>query len=150
MGAGKIDLDEAVGFVVFQAHQAMRQAMFRVFRDEGVEVTPEQWVVMVRLWARDGRSQTELGRDTLRDKPTLSRMLDTMEERGWLQRVASPDDLREKEVRLTPRGRALEQKLVPLARTLVKRIVAGIDAGTLETTFAALRRMTANVRTATP
>jgi hypothetical protein len=35
MGAGKIDLDEAVGFVVFQAHQAMRQAMFRVFRDEG-------------------------------------------------------------------------------------------------------------------
>ena len=54
MGAGKIDLDEAVGFVVFQAHQAMRQAMFRVFRDEGVEVTPEQWVVMVRLWAGGG------------------------------------------------------------------------------------------------
>jgi len=51
----KIVLDEAVGFIVFQAHQAMRQAMYRCFRERGVEITPEQWVVLVRLWERDRR-----------------------------------------------------------------------------------------------
>src|SRR5215213_5850696 len=128
----KIDLDEAVGFVVFRAHQAMRQAMFRDFRQLGVELTPEQWVVLVRLWQRDGRSQNELCQDTFRDRPTMSRMIDAMEARGWVTRRASASDAREREIRLTAGGRALERTLVPVARALVARILEGIDGATLQ------------------
>jgi MarR family transcriptional regulator, organic hydroperoxide resistance regulator len=142
----KIVLDDAVGFIVFQAHQAMRQAMYRVFRERGAELTPEQWVVLVRLWERDGRTQSELCEATMRDRPTMSRMLDGMAERGWIERRLDPADGRNRTVHLTREGRALEGKLVPLVKQrLWPQILDGIDAAELATTLRCLRRMTKNL-----
>jgi DNA-binding MarR family transcriptional regulator len=142
---GKIVLDEAVGFVVFQAHQAMRQEMYRRFARLGLEMTPEQWAVLVRLWERDGRSQNDLSEVTLRDKHTISRMLDGMVERGWVERRPDPSDGRSKLVFLTRTGLALEAQLVPLAEELVGDMLRGIPAEELAVTLRTLRTMAANV-----
>jgi DNA-binding MarR family transcriptional regulator len=142
---GKIVLDEAVGFVVFQAHQAMRQEMYRRFAELGVDMTPEQWAVLVRLWERDGRSQNDLSEVTLRDKHTISRMLDGMVERGWVERRPDPNDGRAKLIFLTRVGLALEAQLVPLAETLVREMLRGIPAEDLQVTLRTLRKMSTNV-----
>jgi DNA-binding MarR family transcriptional regulator len=142
---GKIVLDEAVGFVVYRAHQAMRQELYRRFARLGLAMTPEQWAVLVRLWERDGRSQNDLSEVTLRDKHTISRMLDGMEERGWLTRRADPNDGRGRLVFLTRAGLALEAQLVPLARELVTDVLRGIDAADLEVTLRTLRKMGDNL-----
>jgi DNA-binding MarR family transcriptional regulator len=142
---GKIVLDEAVGFVVYRAHQAMRQEMYRRFARLGLEMTPEQWAVLVRLWERDGRTQNDLSEVTLRDKHTISRMLDGMEARGWLVRRADPGDGRGRLVFLTQAGLALEAQLVPLARELVADVLRGIDAQDLQVTLRTLRQMGDNL-----
>jgi DNA-binding MarR family transcriptional regulator len=144
---GKIVLDEAVGFVVFQAHQAMRQEMYRRFARLGLEITPEQWAVLVRLWERDGRSQNDLSEVTLRDKHTISRMLDGMVDRGWVERRPDPSDGRSKLVFLTRTGLALEARLVPLAEELVHEMLRGIDADELQLTLQTLRKMAENLAT---
>ena len=144
---GKIVLDEAVGFVVFQAHQAMRQEMYRRFARLGLEITPEQWALLVRLWERDGRSQNDLSEVTLRDKHTISRMLDGMVERGWVERRPDPNDGRSKLVFLTRTGLALEARLVPLAEELVHEMLRGIDADELQLTLQTLRKMADNLAT---
>jgi DNA-binding MarR family transcriptional regulator len=143
--AGKIQLDDAIGFIVYRAHQALRQSMFLTFRGLGVEMTPEQWVVLVRLWEKEGRTQGELCADTARDKPTLSRMLDGMEERGWVVRRPSPGDARERLIFLTRAGRDLEATLVPVARSLIARLSTGVSERDLLTTLTTLRRITANL-----
>ena len=142
---GKIVLDEAVGFVVFRAHQGMRQEMYRRFARLGLEMTPEQWVVLVRLWERDGRTQNQLSDETLRDKYTMSRMLDGMEKRGWLERRPDPGDGRSRLVFLTRAGLELEARLVPVARELVEDLLRGIPEDELEITLRTLRRMADNV-----
>jgi DNA-binding MarR family transcriptional regulator len=142
---GKIVLDEAVGFVIFRAYQAQRQALYRRFAKVGIEMTPEQWAVLVRLWERDGRSQNDLAEVTLRDKHTISRMLDGMVERGWLERRSDPSDGRGKLVFLTRAGVALEAQLVPLARALVTDFLRGIPEDELQITLKTLRRMSANL-----
>ena len=142
---GKIVLDDAVGFIVFRAHQAMRQEMYRRFAARGIDMTPEQWVVLVRLWERDGRSQNELSDQTLRDKHTMSRMLDGMVQRGWLERRPDPLDGRSRLVFLTRAGLELEVTAVPIARALVEDLLAGIPAKELEITLRTLRRMSANL-----
>ena len=142
---GKIVLDEAVGFVVFRAHQGMRQEMYRRFARLGLEMTPEQWVVLVRLWERDGRTQNQLSDETLRDKYTMSRMLDGMEKRGWLERRPDPGDGRSRLVFLTRAGLELEARLVPVARELVEDLLRGIPEVELEITLRTLRRMADNV-----
>jgi DNA-binding MarR family transcriptional regulator len=142
---GGIVVDNAIGFWIHRVYQATRNEMFRLFRDLGEDVTPEQWAVLIRLWEQDGRTQSELSDATFRDRPTMSRILDGMQERGILEREVDPNDSRVRIVRLTRRGRALQKKLVPVVQGLVERAVDGIDEKDLVTTRSTLRKMFANV-----
>lgn len=142
---GGIVVDKAIGFWIHRVYQATRNEMYRRFREVGEEITPEQWAVLIRLWERDGLTQTALSEDTFRDKPTMSRILDGLATRGIVERRVDPDDARVRTVHLTRRGRDLEKKLVPVARALVEQLVDGIDERALVTTRATLARMFANV-----
>jgi DNA-binding MarR family transcriptional regulator len=140
-----IVLDNALAYWIHRVYQASRNAMFESFREQGEEVTPEQWIVLVRLWEQDGRTQTELGASTYRDRPTMSRILSGMERRGLVKRKRDASSARIWRVHLTARGLALRAVLVPRARALVERSLRGIDPAHLEITRNTLQRMFNNV-----
>ncbi|CAN5884221.1 MarR family transcriptional regulator [soil metagenome] len=140
-----ITLEKALAYWIHRVYQAERNEMFRELRQHGEELTPEQWIVLVRLWEEDGRTQTDLGASTFRDRPTMSRILDGMEKRGVLERRADPDDARVWRVHLTAQGKALRKKLVPSARHLVERAQRGIPERDLVTTRETLVQMFANL-----
>ena len=140
-----IVLDNAIGFWVHRVYQAARNEMYRAFREHGLEITPEQWTILLALWERDGRSQSELCEATFRDAPTMSRMIDSLVRQGLVVRRNDAADARAKLVWLTDAGRAIKKKLVPAARTLVERMTAGIPEMDMQTTREALRRMFANL-----
>ncbi len=142
---GSVVVDNAIGFWIHRVYQASRNDMYRQFRAHGEDITPEQWAVLIRLWERDGRPQSELSDATFRDAPTMSRILDVLVARGLLERRPDPTDGRVRVIHLTRQGRALEQKLVPLVEAIVARMVEGIDERALTTTRTALRRMFANL-----
>lgn len=142
---GGIVVENALGFWIHRVYQATRNEMYRAFREHGEEITPEQWAVLIRLWERDARSQSDLSDATFRDRPTMSRIVDSMETRGLIERHADEKDARVRVVRLTRRGKDLKKKLVPVVEQIVQRMVAGIDEAELTTTRNTLRRMFDNV-----
>jgi DNA-binding MarR family transcriptional regulator len=143
--SGKIVLENALAFAVYHAYQRLRTALYREFHGHGLDITPEQWMVLVRLWAEDGIAQSVLCDRTLRDRPTMTRILDTMEGSGLVVRRPHPDDGRSRLVFLTREAKALEKRLVPLAAAMVDRLEAGIPARDLEITRRTLRRIVENM-----
>lgn len=142
-----IRLDSAMAFWVHRVYQAQRNAMYRAFREKGVELTPEQWSVLVRLWERDGRTQSDLCESTFRDRPTMSRMIDALENAGLVTRRATEGDARAKLVFLTAAARELKPKLVPVAKRLVSQMLEDIPERDLETTRATLQKIFVNLDT---
>lgn len=142
---GGIDIEKALAYWVHRVQSAARTTMFREFRRAGEDITPEQWMVLVRLWERDGRTQTELGQATFQDRPTMSRILAGMETRGWLTKRADPESARIWRVHLTALGRSLKSKLVPAAERLVTDMQRGIAEKDLELTRRTLERLFANL-----
>jgi len=142
----RVALERALPFLIHGCYQQLRSVTYKEFASHGLELTPEQWIVLVQLWQKDGQSQSALSELTLRDKPTMSRILDTMEKGGLVERVVDEHDARSRRVVLTARGRGLQSELVPLARKLVARLEAGISERDLETTHRTLSRMLANLR----
>jgi MarR family transcriptional regulator, organic hydroperoxide resistance regulator len=141
-----IVVDNAIGFWIQRVYQSTRNEMYRLFREEGGEdITPEQWMVLIRLWERDERTQADLCEATSRDAPTMSRIVDGMERRHLLSRKSHPDDGRVRVIHLTRKGRELEKKLVPIAKKIVTRLVRGIPEEDLTTTRATLKRMFENL-----
>src|ERR1043165_9814829 len=96
-----IVVEKAIGFWLNRVYQRTRSEMYRLFAEHGEEVTPEQWMVLIRLWEKDAVSQSELSDATLRDAPTMSRILRGMEERSLVQRHRSKEDARVQTVYLT-------------------------------------------------
>jgi DNA-binding MarR family transcriptional regulator len=143
--ADGVIVDKAIGFWVNRVYQSSRAELYRLFAEQGEEITPEQWMVLIRLWEKDGVSQTELSDATLRDAPTMSRIVRGMEERGIISRQRSTEDGRIQTVHLTRKGRALKDKLVPVARGLVTRMARGVTAADLATTRSTLVRMFENL-----
>jgi DNA-binding MarR family transcriptional regulator len=140
-----IVLENALAFWVNRFYEVSRRAMYREFRTFGVEVTPEQWLVLVRLWERDERSQRELAEAIGRDAPTTSRIIDAMERAKLVSRAADPDDARGKRVRLTAKARGLRQALVPVVKKMVAKMEHGVPEKDLEVTRQTLQRLTENL-----
>jgi DNA-binding MarR family transcriptional regulator len=140
-----IVVEKAIGFWLNRVYQRTRSEMYRVFAEHGEDVTPEQWMVLIRLWERDGLSQSEVSELTLRDAPTMSRILRVMEQRGYVERKTSRDDARVHFVHLTRHGRSLKKKLVPLVRELVERTARGIDPTDIAHLRCTLKRMFENL-----
>lgn len=141
----QVVLEKALPFLIHACYQQLRSLTYKEFLQHGLELTPEQWVVLVRLWEKDGQSQTALSESTLRDRPTMSRILDTMEKSELVERCVDPNDARSRLVRLTRAGKGLQARLVPVAKKLVTRLEADIPERDLELTHRTLSRMLQNL-----
>jgi DNA-binding MarR family transcriptional regulator len=87
-----------------------------------------QFPVLASLWCNDGQSIRDLARSARTSEPTMVRTIDRMQRDGLVTREAGETDRRTVQVRLTDRGRALRELLIPEAREIVDIAIAGIDA----------------------
>ena len=80
------------------------------------------------LWARDGRTATELAGGACVEPGTMSRTLTSLERAGLLTRETSATDRRAVTVTLTPKGRDLQPKVEAVWRELSRRTCAGLSS----------------------
>jgi DNA-binding MarR family transcriptional regulator len=140
-----IALEMALGFWVYQVNQVLRRELYRAFAGMGLDITPEQWMVLVRLWEQDGCSQNDLADGTCKDRPTISRVLDVMERNGLVTRTAHPADRRQRVVLLTRKGKDLQRTAVPRVREIVAALEQGVPEADLEVTLRTLQRIAHNL-----
>jgi DNA-binding MarR family transcriptional regulator len=128
---------------VRDAHRAFQHVLEQRIAPFGV--TRGQWYFLRVLWIEDGLTQRELSARVGMMEPTTVIALRGMEKAGLLRRARSRDDRRRAHVWLTPEGRRLQKRLLPLARRIVARAEKGIPPGDLATFRAVIARMTKNL-----
>jgi DNA-binding MarR family transcriptional regulator len=127
------------------ANTALARRLQKYFRENGLDLTVEQWSVLVHLWKQDGVSQQELCVKTSRDKPSITRLIDNMEKQGLVQRVASPDDRRINLVTLTDAARNMRDLSMQLAHQTLLDGLEGISAEDIEVTRRVLTQVYENL-----
>ena len=118
--------DNAPAYLIQRTARLLRVLFLKVVDTSETGVTPEMWLVLSRLLARDGQSQTEIGEALFRDRPNTSRILAGLEQRGFVVRVSDPDDRRRACVKITPTGRAFVVERAPRAIEVRDRLYEGI------------------------
>jgi DNA-binding MarR family transcriptional regulator len=91
------------------------------------EVSFGHWAFLRILWEHDGLTQRELSVQAGVMEPTTFAALKAMEQLGYVERRQLPDNRKNIYVFLTPKGRALKEKLVPLAEEVNRVAVAGLN-----------------------
>ena len=93
-------LDRNFGLILHDVARLLRTDFDRRVRELGL--TRSQWWVLTHLFREDGLTQTQLADVMEIEKPSLGRLLDRLEAKGWVRREADPTDRRVKRIHLTP------------------------------------------------
>ena len=104
-----------------RAMRLHRHLMFRVLAEQGT--TPGQALCLRIVAAHAGATQREIGELLYLAPPTVTSMLKRMEQSGTVSREADPDDQRVTRVRLTSRGRAMDDELRGILAARIGRLL---------------------------
>jgi MarR family transcriptional regulator, organic hydroperoxide resistance regulator len=103
------------------------------------------WTFLRILWETDGLTQRELSEQAGVMEPTTFSALKTLEKLGYVTRQRLPDSRKKIYVFLTPKGRTLKGKLVPLAEEVNEIAVRGAPSADIAATRRTLLVMIENL-----
>jgi DNA-binding MarR family transcriptional regulator len=92
------------------------------------------WAFLRILWETDGLTQRELSDQAGVMEPTTFAAIKVMEKQGYVMRVRRPENKRKVYIHLTPKGRLLKSKLVPLAEEVNNIGIRGIKGADVAAT----------------
>lgn len=136
-------MNERLAHIIREAARALARAL--TVRLAGHGVSFGHWAFLRILWERDGLTQRELSEMAGVMEPTTFAALKAMEELGYVERRQMPENRKNVYVYLTPQGRALRKKLVPLAEDVNKVATRGVTAEDLAATRRVLLAMLDNL-----
>jgi DNA-binding MarR family transcriptional regulator len=96
-------------------------------KSNGINISKEQFIVLKYLNEKDGRKQNDLAFITNRSKTALTRLINTMEKKGYVSRSICEMDKRINHIYLTPLGREIWKKAYPFFLEIIEELQKGIS-----------------------
>jgi MarR family transcriptional regulator for hemolysin len=138
------DLSRNFGFLLNDVARLMRTIFDRRVRRLGF--TRSQWWVLNHLFRNDGVTQSELAEILEVEKATLGRLLDRMEQKGWIRRESDAGDRRAKRVFLTEEVEPAIKAMRAAAAEVRRDAAVGLSASQQEQFVDALLAIKANLQ----
>ncbi len=135
--------DDRIAHLVKDATRALVRALQTRLSDHSVSFG--HWAFLRILWVRDGLTQRQLSDEAGVMEPTTVTAIRAMEELGYVSRRQLPENRKNIYVYLTPKGRSLEGKLVPMAEEVNHVALAGVSGRDAKTARAVLMAMIENL-----
>jgi DNA-binding MarR family transcriptional regulator len=136
-------IDAAVPYLMNRIANRLNRRLEALLRTQGL--TFRHWRVLAFLAATERRTIVDLAEYTVIPHSTLSRFVARMERAGLVRRADATHDLRAVELALTPSGRKLYQRILPLTLGLNEELLVGFDAAERRQLVALLARMRDNL-----
>ncbi len=111
-------------------------------------VTADQFVVLSLLADEDGITQKSIVERTASDPNTITAILRLLEQQGFVERKTHGKDRRARCVFLTPKGRALQQKIADGVEPLLTELWESIDQRLVEDLLSSLDAITHTMKSA--
>lgn len=139
------ELDETITYKVYRSGRLLRHFLQQKLKIDERHLTPEQFFILLRLYVKDGQTQRELADKILNDHPNITRLVDKLEQKAYVQRANNEKDRRSYLITLSSKGRAFCASRVPLIHQERERILKGLTKKELDMFKSILRRIEANI-----
>jgi len=139
------DENESLAMLLDRSTRDLGISLQRIFKDNGFDITVEQWMILLLLWKKNGRTQQEIANIIGKDKGTISPQIDGLQKRDLNMRMQDQNDKRHNLICLTRKGREMEDKLVPLGFANIEIAQYGITEEDMKTCKEVLRRICRNL-----
>ena len=139
-----IDFESSIGPWLGKTVKIVDYYLQEALRNQDLDLTKEQMVVLKKLHDLDGLNQNELAFLTLRNKSSLTRLLRKMENKKYISRKQSVEDKRVNNVFLTKYGREVFKKTRPIIKQIIDIMEDNISNKEKEKTISLLKKIQFN------
>ena len=136
-------LDSYLPYLLNRAGARIATAFGEEMRPLGASL--QMWRVLAALREKDGRRMGDLSLTTSIEVSTLTRLVDNMEKKGLVARRRDAADSRAVLLHVTPAGRRLTRRMLPIAERYETVALKGFGAAEADSLKAALRRLYGNM-----
>lgn len=106
-------LPPVFGYLIDRTAKVIKSDLNRRFRNLKLDITAEQWLLLSKLAKKDGQPQVDLGDQTYKNAPTISRIIDLLVAKGLAERRGDWGDRRKFRIYITKKGREFVDKAYP-------------------------------------
>jgi MarR family transcriptional regulator for hemolysin len=137
------DPEQSIGFAIYEVYRLMRKDLHARIGEEGL--TQAQWRALAHLSRQEGCNQATLA-EQLEIKPiTLTRLIDKLVKKGWVERRPDPHDRRAVRLYLTAEAQPTLSILLAKAMQTRARAMANVDKQETVMLMTVLKKMKANL-----
>lgn len=138
--------EDSLGYLLHHLMYAFRQGLARRCSEQGYEVTHEEIMVLMLLRRDNGLTQTHIAEVLAKDKAIITRLLNGLVKKRYVERRSDKSDRRLVRAFLTPEGLDLAQCLFPMVLDYVSDALDDISRQEFNATCRILQRILANLR----
>jgi DNA-binding MarR family transcriptional regulator len=139
-------IEELLLYWVYRVQTEGVALLLRRFKVAGYDITPEQFGVLARLRVQQGLNQSQLGERMLKDRHNITRILNLLEKRGYIERRPDSSDRRIFRVFLTESGQEIQEELTPIVIKHLDELLDGVHDQDRETIRKILERIVTNIQ----
>ncbi|GGP24921.1 MarR family winged helix-turn-helix transcriptional regulator [Silvimonas amylolytica] len=133
--------EENLGVLVRQVRDGLFHLFERKLASSGLELNLSQYLVLKRLAYHGAQTATELARAIDHDAGAMTRLLDKLEEKGYLRRQPHQEDRRALQITLTEAGLALWTTMRGCGDDSMEQALVDLSADEQETLISLLKRV---------
>ena len=138
-------LNKQLGVFLNFVHNRFKKYMTAFFQEGGYNITPEQFLLLDALWDMGVMSQQKIADTMLKDKNSVVKLVDTLEKKGLVRRIADNRDRRQNLIEVTPEAIAIKEGVTALAINAVDLINKDIPKDDLHIFINVLSEMAENM-----
>lgn len=126
------ELNNIVFYRIDRAMRSYRQMAQRRFKERGIDVTVDQWMVLKSLKEDPSITQMELAQQVFRDNASVTRMINLLVEKSYLTRQAHPKDRRRYSLHVTELAEEVLRDMEPIILTNRAEALKGVTLEDIE------------------
>jgi DNA-binding MarR family transcriptional regulator len=135
--------DRNIGFLVSDIARLIGVEYNRIMKPMGL--TTPQFRMIMQLQRQDGVTQSSLANILAVGKVSTSGLIDRLEQSGWIERRADPNDRRSNLIYLTDKGHKIESRMLDTGKALTKQTLKNLDTKQRSTLIDLLVTVKANL-----
>jgi len=136
-------LEQAIGFHANRTAFLMTEEIGRRMKKLGYTISTQDFAILFRLFKKGAMTQVEIASLLMRDKTTITRRIDGLVKKNYVQRNLNPDDRRFFLIDLTQSGQQALEELIPLVAGFQEEVLSPIPDEDKATTIKTLQSISA-------
>lgn len=123
----EVGLVNSIGYLLNKAALYFKINALQIFKENNFSITLEQFGILCILNRDNGIYQRQLAKMSLKDRPNITRLIDILEEKGFVYRETDPNNKRIYKVFITENGKKQVEQIRPFLMNLHNKAINKIS-----------------------